>query len=145
MCAVTEKGEAFVWGLEQPKPRFRSIGTTEPQKTETGNAPVKVSLENVVMASCAGEYITFVNREGKVFVMGDTNVRGINNSQAKTKNDIVELPLRHIVKVSSGINFSMALDDEGKVYVWGSNGNGQLGDGGLKNSYEPILVESLQF
>jgi len=39
----------------------------------------------------------------------------------------------------------MALDDEGKVYVWGNNGNGQLGDGGLKNTNEPILVESLQY
>jgi alpha-tubulin suppressor-like RCC1 family protein len=92
------------------------------------------------MASCAGEYISFVNKEGKVYVMGDTNVVGVNNSKAKTKNDIVELSLSHIVKVSSGINFSMALDDEGKVYVWGNNGNGQLGDGGLKNSNEPILV-----
>ena len=72
--------------------------------------------------------------------MGDTNVVGVNNSKAKTKNDIVELSLSHIVKVSSGINFSIALDDEGKVYVWGNNGNGQLGDGGLKNSNEPILI-----
>jgi len=41
------------------------------------------------MASCAGEYISFVNKEGKVFVMGDTNVVGVNNTKAKTKTDIV--------------------------------------------------------
>jgi len=41
------------------------------------------------MASCAGEYISFVNKEGKVFVMGDTNLVGVNNTKAKTKTDIV--------------------------------------------------------
>lgn len=69
-----------------------------------------------------------------MFVLGDTKVKGINGTQAKTKNDIVELDLSNIVKVTSGINFSMALNDEGKVYVWGSNIYGQLGKGGLQNA-----------
>jgi alpha-tubulin suppressor-like RCC1 family protein len=75
--------------------------------------------------------------EGKVFVMGDLNVKGVQNTQAKSKTDIVQLPLEHIVKVSSGINFTMALDDEGKVFVWGNNTCGQLGTGGLQNQNEP--------
>lgn len=95
------------------------------------------------MASCANDYTVFVNKEGKVYTMGDLKVKGANNNQAKTKNDIIELPLQRITKVSSGINFTMALDDEGKVYVWGNNTYGQLGTGSLKNSHEPVLVESL--
>jgi hypothetical protein len=63
------------------------------------------------MASCANDYIALVNTAGKVFVMGDLHLKGINNTQAKTKLDIVELPLNHITKLSSGINFTMALDD----------------------------------
>lgn len=96
-----------------------------------------------MMASCANDYAVFVNKQGKVFTMGDLKIKGINSTQAKTKTDIIELPLEHIIKISSGINFTMALDDEGKVYVWGNNTYGQLGNGGLKNSDEPILVESL--
>lgn len=75
--------------------------------------------------------------------MGDLKIKGINDTQAQTKNDLVELPLNRITKISSGINFTMALDDQGKVYVWGSNTNGQLGTGGLRSTFEPVLVEAL--
>lgn len=95
------------------------------------------------MASCANDYTVFVNAQGKVFAMGDLKVKGANSNQAKSKSDIIELPLEHITKIASGINFTMALDDEGKVYVWGNNTYGQLGTGSLKNSLEPVLVESL--
>jgi alpha-tubulin suppressor-like RCC1 family protein len=84
-----------------------------------------------------------VNNEGRVFVLGDMTVKGVNGSQAKTKNDIVELDLNNIKKISSGINYSIALDDEGKVYGWGNNTYGQLGTGSLKNAVEPLLIESL--
>lgn len=29
MCVITERGEAYVWGLEQKKDKFRTIGTSE--------------------------------------------------------------------------------------------------------------------
>lgn len=29
MCVVTARGEAYVWGLDQKKDKFRSIGTSE--------------------------------------------------------------------------------------------------------------------
>jgi RCC1 and BTB domain-containing protein len=143
MCVVTDKGEAYMWGLENKKSKFRSITIVEPEKQDATNAITKIELNSVVMASCANDYTVFVNDKGKVFSMGDLKVKGVDNIQAKTKNNIIELPLEHITKVSSGINFTMALDDEGRVYVWGSNTYGQLGNGALKNSQEPILVESL--
>ena len=67
----------------------------------------QVNLPNVATASCANDYIAFTTKEGKVFVLGDSKVRGNKNN----KTDIVELPLEHITKISSGINFTMALDD----------------------------------
>lgn len=87
------------------------------------------------MASCTNDYISFINNEGKVFVMGDLNIKGVNNTKAKDKFDIIELPLKNIVKISSGINFSMALDDSGKVFAWGNNNSGQLGTGSLQSKF----------
>lgn len=142
MCVVTEKGEAYVWGLEQKKDKFRTIGTSESERRENSSAPVKVELKDVRQASCANDYIAFVNTEGRVFVLGDAAVKGAGG-QAKSKAELVELSLDNIVKVSSGINFSMALNDEGRVFVWGNNTYGQLGTGGLKNTSEPVLLESL--
>lgn len=129
-----------MWGLEHTKSKFRSITTVEPEKAEAINSVTKIDLKDITMASCANEYTVFVDKQGKVYSMGDLKVKGINSSFAKSKTEIIELPLEHITKISSGINFTMALDDEGKVYVWGNNTYGQLGNGSLKNSQEPLLV-----
>lgn len=48
----------------------------------------KIEIPNIIMASCANDYTVFVNKEGRVFAMGDLKVKGVN-SQAKTKNDII--------------------------------------------------------
>lgn len=50
--------------------------------------PTKIDLANIRYASCANDYITFVNAEGRVFVMGDLNIRGIKG-QPKSKNELV--------------------------------------------------------
>ena len=96
---------------------------------------MKIKIEGVRMASCANDYVSFINKEGKVFVIGDLNIKGVNNTKAKDKLEIIELPLKNIVKISSGINFSMALDDSGKVFAWGNNNSGQLGTGGLQSKF----------
>jgi hypothetical protein len=51
--------------------------------------PIKVNLTNIRNVSCANDYITFVNNEGRVFVMGDLNVKGKGNTIAKNKTDII--------------------------------------------------------
>ena len=99
--------------------------------------PYKVDLKDVKQVSCSGDYISFVNKEGKVFLMGLSKITGINNTVAKTPTDIVELNIDRIKRVESGQNFSVALDDEGKVFVWGANTFGQLGIGSLKSLSMP--------
>lgn len=41
--------------------------------------------------SCAGDYATIVDKEGKVFLMGPSKAIGKNNTKAKTATDIIEL------------------------------------------------------
>ena len=86
LCVVTDQGEAYVWGLDLKKSKFRAIGTIESEKSEANNAPTKISLGNIKSASCANDYITFVNREGRVFVLGDTKVRGASGSPVAHKH-----------------------------------------------------------
>lgn len=73
--------------------------------------PQKVNLQNIKQVSCGGDYISFVNNDGKIFLMGATRVRGRNGTQANKNTDIIELDLEHITKVESGLNFSLALND----------------------------------
>ena len=88
--------------------------------------------------SCAGDYTTLVNKEGRVFIMGKTKVKGKNDEELKSPTDIIEVNINdEIERVESGLNFSMALNKNGKIYVWGNNTFGQLGTGSLKNVYEP--------
>jgi alpha-tubulin suppressor-like RCC1 family protein len=142
LCVVTEGGEAWVWGLEQKKPKFRTIGTTESARGEQSNLPIKINVPNVRQISCANDYITLTDAEGRVFVVGDLAVKGVNGTQAKGPNDPVQLDLPPITKVASGINYSLALDEDGRVHVWGNNTYGQLGTGG-RNASEPVMLESL--
>lgn len=76
-------------------------------------------------------------------MLGDTSLKGVSGTKAKSKKDLLELELNNIVKVVSGINFSLALNNEGKVFVWGNNTYGQLGTGGLRNVDEPTLLDTL--
>lgn len=50
-------------------------------------------MKNIKHVSCGGEYISFVNNDGKIFLMGATKVRGRNGTQALKNTDIIELDL----------------------------------------------------
>lgn len=89
LCAVTESGDAYIWGINPPTNDFRKIGTTEASKQSLQVKPYKVDLKNIKQVSCSGDYLTFVNKEGKVFLMGLSKVTGINNSIAKSSTDII--------------------------------------------------------
>ena len=78
-----------MWSFDTKKSGFRSIGTTEQEKSEANNATTKVNLKDVSMASCANDYVVFTNKVGRVYTMGDLKVKGVNNNQAKTKTDII--------------------------------------------------------
>lgn len=106
--------------------------------------PLKINLENIKQVSCAGDYTTLVNKEGKVFIMGNSKIIGKDRKEAKLPTDIIEVGIDDdIERVESGLNFSLALNKKGKVYVWGNNTFGQLGTGSLKNQQEPRLLEEL--
>ena len=96
--------------------------------------PLLIDLPNVKQVSCAGDYATLVDQDGKVFLMGPSKTKGRDEKIAKLPTDIVELDINdRIVRVESGLNFSMGLNSSGKIYVWGNNNFGQLGIGGLNS------------
>jgi alpha-tubulin suppressor-like RCC1 family protein len=48
--------------------------------------------------------------------------------------------LVHMPDVRAGANFSVALRSNGAVFAWGENGNGQLGNGTIRNTDIPSQV-----
>lgn len=50
---------------------------------------------------------------------------------------------RRFIQLAAGGNFSLALRSDGTVWSWGSNTNGQLGCGAIKESLLPVQVQSL--
>ena len=79
MCAVTEKGEVYVWGLEAQKTSFRQRGITEaPKEIKNSVKPTKIDIKDVVQVSCSSDYITFLTSKGSVFLMGKSQVKGRN-------------------------------------------------------------------
>ena len=68
-------------------------------------------MPNIKQVSCAGDYVTLVDKEGKVFIMGPSKVKGINQKENKQPTDIIQLDINDkIERVESGLNFSMGLN-----------------------------------
>jgi hypothetical protein len=55
--------------------------------------PLKINIENVKQVSCAGDYTTLVNKEGKVFLMGQTKMKGKNGQISKSHTDVIEVDI----------------------------------------------------
>lgn len=55
--------------------------------------PLKINIENVKQVSCAGDYTTLVNKEGRVFLMGQTKMKGKNGQISKSHTDVIEVDI----------------------------------------------------
>lgn len=63
ICAVTESGEAYIWGINQVNSKFRQIGINETtRETLSEVKPLKLNVQDIKQVSCAGDYTTLVNK-----------------------------------------------------------------------------------
>ncbi|MCL2013244.1 MAG: hypothetical protein FWG75_10725 [Cystobacterineae bacterium] len=132
-----EEGDVFVWG-------FRGSAQQGNGQTVVAShaAPTKInSLSNIVALAGGAYHLLALDSSGNVSGWGQS---GYGETGCKPNSGIyTHTPctvLSHVVQISAGEYFSMALDREGRVWTWGHNLYGQLGNGGNKNSQEPVHV-----
>lgn len=107
-------------------------------------APASVAGLGDVTAVAAGGFTTLaLKSDGTVWFFGETTLQ--HPTPHGTPNPVstpVQVPgLGGIDSIAAGHRHYLALDaDTGNLYGWGHNGSGQVGDGGLLDVTNPVLV-----
>ena len=147
--ALDEEGKVYTWG----KNNFGQLG----DGTATNSSlPICISdKENelkgkrIVDISAGDGHTVALDEEGKVYTWGKNNFGQLGDGTATNSSLPIcisdkenELKGKRIVDISAGYRHTVAIDEEGKVYTWGANYSGQLGDGTLDYSAEPICISN---
>jgi alpha-tubulin suppressor-like RCC1 family protein len=136
-ASIDENGDVYVWGFrglaQQGNGRIIVTSHSKPAKVD--------SLQNIVQLTGGAYHLIALDASGDVWGWGQS---GFGETGCKhTQLIYVETPCKvisNIKQVTAGEYFTVALDNDGKVYTWGLNLFGQLGDGSIRNSKEPVLV-----
>lgn len=159
MGVVTEEGELFTWGFYNNAQLGHSQELLE-QKLDLHKTTVRSSIEQIVKRPtkvvgvkdakkilCKYKNTFYINRNGKLFVVGSTE-KGVNGNGRKRENisSFEEIKIEgepELVDIRGGNSFCIALDKQGRLYSWGYNNYGQLGNEDQLIQYQPKQVHSL--
>jgi len=133
-------------------------------RTLSGNSEIKLCLrqnpnpeileivnEKIVQISEGTNHVLLLGESGKIYSYGDNvyGQLGDGGTLGKTNyiSTVVSISqgniLDNIIDVSAGNRFSLALTNTGKVYAWGINGNMQLGNNTMQDSWYAIMQQDL--
>ena len=141
-CGVTPEGEAYCWGTNNHGQM--GVGSI----TDYSAAPALV-FGGLAFAgvSPGGDHTCGVTTDGDAYCWGRNDHGQLGSGSISTTDDASTPSLvtgGHVFRfVGSGWNFSCGITTDDDVYCWGQNQVGQLGDGTITDSPEPMLVTGL--
>jgi alpha-tubulin suppressor-like RCC1 family protein len=143
-CAVAPSGAAYCWGRDTGG----QVG--DPATEATDYVPVPVAAAQPTTVTAGYSHSCSVNPGGAANCWGDDTYGDLGNNTASATPQ--ETPVAvytsgvlsgvRLTQVSAGRRFTCALSSAGKAYCWGYNADGQLGDGGTRNSDVPVAVST---
>jgi alpha-tubulin suppressor-like RCC1 family protein len=152
--SLTLKADGTVWAWGD-----NSYGELGDENTDPTNVPVQVhdpsdptKYLTGVTAIAAGDYYSLaLKSDGTVWAWGNNSYGLLGDGFAEGSSPVpVEVqqiggggPLTGVSAIAGGANHALALVGD-TVVAWGSNGNGQLGDGGAESiAYDPVQVQQI--
>ncbi len=138
--ALTKNGEVWAWGVG----RGGALGNgAEPKSTIT---PVEVKFPSGVKIASLPSPMPFdtgmaIDSSGNIWGWG-ANVESSLCVQKGNLLSPVELPLTHVTQASGAGGHALYLSD-GKLFACGANSSGELGDGTMISSANPVRVVGL--
>jgi alpha-tubulin suppressor-like RCC1 family protein len=141
VCALRSNGTVMCWGDNQ----YGQTGTGNP--TSVASPSAVVGLTGAVAVSAGGFTACALLVDGTVQCWGDNEVGELGNgSSAKSAPAPVAVTgLTNVTAISTGYSSSCALRADGTVWCWGSNGYGEIGNGGASATTvsTPVQVQGL--
>ncbi|NOQ65046.1 MAG: PKD domain-containing protein [Methyloprofundus sp.] len=130
--ALAEDGTVWAWGSGN-----RYIFGFENGSRQNRSTPTQVRGLNKVKAISLGNAAIALKADGTVWSWG------LIHKNAVQKTPIQVQGLNSITSVWAGYLNSYAINSAGDVFGWGDHRNGKLGEGVLKSSFIPILIDGL--
>jgi alpha-tubulin suppressor-like RCC1 family protein len=138
--AVGSDGKTYAWG-DDASGKLGDGGANARQ-----SAPVEVTLPAGVTfesVSAGTNHSLAVGSDGRVYAWGQGTSGQLGDGSTTDRSTPVEVALPAgvtVVSISAGFSHSLAVGSNGTTYAWGSDGLGQLGDGGA-NADQSTPVE----
>ena len=142
---LTSDGKMSAWG-------FNNAGNLGDGTQEQRTVPVEVVLSGVLAGKAiasvtAGQNHNLALTTDGILLAWGQNFHGQLGDGTTTRR-LVPVPVimngvlagKSIAAIAAGNDHSVVLTSDGKLFAWGSNGFGQLGDGGGTNSPSPLAV-----
>ena len=109
------------------------------------NKPVEIPIPDVKFCQieCGKDFALLLSTAGTLYTFGSNQFGqlGHGDTEPRTYPTVVKFFLdkkKQVQQISCGFKHA-ACKSNNKIYSWGSNVNGQLGTGNLKNMYTPTL------
>ncbi len=142
-CAVTKAGAVWCWGNDNSSGQI-GIGTTAvatvPDPVSTLSSGVRSVSAGMNNSACA------VATDGNVWCWG-SNAGGLLGNGTNAPSSLIPVELKgftdKVASVAVGYTSACALTVGGGVECWGSNESGQLGNGSMMASTEPVPVTGI--
>ena len=143
--ALSSTGDIFSWGTN-------GDGQLGDGTTTNRSVPVQLARSEAIAgvsfsAISAGGYFTLaLSDDGRVFGWGRNSVGQLGDGTTTQRTTAVAVTTSGVLDgvsidaIATGNAHSLALSSDGRVFSWGGNQNGQLGDGTLVSTTEPVQV-----
>lgn len=141
-CAVSDRdGSVVCWGESDfgKTGRVNESTTVQPVRIEPFN--IGVYSANVVLT---GEDFTCALKEGLVECWGSNRHGQLDTRLSSSQYPVtIDLPTR-MERLAVGRRHACASSPASGVYCWGANESGQVGDGDMDTSAEPVRVPGIE-
>lgn len=144
-CALTIEGEAWCWGSGSNHRLGAFTDDPEPEPiTWAVNVPHKVVTDVKFVDIAVGQYhVCALATDGKAYCWGSNSGGKTGNGSTASVNVSVPTEIvgdHRFVDLISGLEHTCGMTNAGEVYCWGRGNWGQLGNGALDNSGDPVRV-----
>ena len=138
-CGLTGSRRLHCWGINTEGALGDGSNADRPTPVPVAFPGLRqyASLSVRANTGCASDV------EGRVWCWGDNSAGQLawdTSTEAFAPLPVLALADERILQVAVGDAHACALRENGNVWCWGFNQSGQLGNGGLADSVNPILV-----